>query len=83
MHKVSGSFVLTYNMNQIPDKIIVYNGNSQNLSDDKVIYKSVKPEQFVHRKTLSFNSPDSLITVQIQGGDTTLTQWDFTVGCPK
>ena len=83
MHRVSGTFVLTYNMNRIPDDIIVYNGSSSNISTDKIIYKSNKPEQYIHRKNITFNSKDSLITIEIQGGDTTLTQWDFTVACPK
>ncbi|MEA3452269.1 MAG: hypothetical protein U9Q83_10260 [Bacteroidota bacterium] len=83
MHRISGTFVLTYNMNRIPDDIIVYNGSLSNISADRIIYKSNKPEQFIHRRNISFNSEDSLITVEIQGGDTTLTQWDFTVACPK
>ncbi len=83
MHKTTGSFLLTYNMNTIPDNIIVYNGKATDISTDKIIYKSTKPEQFIHKRFLKFNSPDSLITVEIRGGDTTRTEWDFTVGCPK
>jgi len=83
MHQISGNFLLTYNMNKIPDDIIVYNGPSSNISPDKIIYKSIKPEQYIHRKYLKFDSPDSLITIEIRGGDTTRTEWDFTVACPK
>jgi hypothetical protein len=83
MHKTKGGFLLTYNMNRIPDMIFVYTGDAEHISEDKIIYQSKKPEQFIHKRWLNFNSPDSLITVRIQGGDTTLTQWDFTVGCAK
>ncbi len=79
----SGQFKLRYNMNTIPDKIIVYNGSSANISKDKIIWQSPGPEKNIHTKWLTFNSPDSLVTVEIQGGDTLLTQWDFTVFCPK
>ncbi len=79
----SGQFKLRYNMNTIPDKIIVYNGSSSNISKDKIIWQSPSPEKNIHTQWLKFNSPDSLVTVEIQGGDTLLTQWDFTVFCPK
>lgn len=81
MHTTSGSFLLRYNMNSIPDEIIVYKG-SKNIPDN-LIWQSPGPEKYIHSKWIPFESPDSLITVEVKGGDTTLTQWDFTVNCPK
>jgi len=81
MHTNKGTFLLRYNMNTIPDRIIVYKGN--NNSANKIIWQAPKPEQNIHSVKIPFNSPDSLITVEIKGGDTTFTQWDFTVNCPK
>lgn len=80
--KPSGQFKLMYNMFDIPDKIIVYKGSAENISSDKIIWKSPDFERKLHNVYVNFDSPDSLITVEIQGGDTTRTEWYFKVYCP-
>lgn len=80
----SGSITIGYDMFDIPDEIIVYNGRSTEISDDKIIYKSKGLVKGPFKKaTFKFNDPDGLITVRINGGDNSKTQWYFKVYCPS
>lgn len=78
-----GIIGVTYNMYDIPDKLIVYNGPSSMISTQKIIWQSSTMQKNYHAINVNFNSPDSLITVEIQGGDTVKTEWYFKVWCEK
>jgi len=82
MKKASGKFLLLYDMFDIADKIIVYKGDAAHISADKIIWQSNGFERKLHKIYVTFDSPDSLLTVEIQGGDTTRTEWYFKVNCP-
>lgn len=81
MKKTSGQFKLFYNMFDIADKIIVYKGHASDISNDKIIWQAPDFESRYHTVFVNFDA-DSLITVEIQGGDTTRTEWYFIVNCP-
>lgn len=82
LKKTQGKFKLLYDMFSIADKIIVYKGFAQNISSDKIIWQSPEYQKGLHSLYVDFEAPDSLITVEIKGGDTTRTEWYFTVYCP-
>ncbi|MBN2892189.1 MAG: carboxypeptidase regulatory-like domain-containing protein [Bacteroidales bacterium] len=82
MKKDKGTFKLFYNMFDIADKIIVYKGHASNISTDNIIWQSPNFENKSHTVYVNFESLDSLVTVEIQGGDTTRTEWYFKVNCP-
>ncbi len=82
MKKSKGKFKLLYDMFDIADKIIVYKGKATDISDDNIIWQSKGFEKKLHTRYIDLQA-DSLITVEIQGGDTTKTQWYFKVYCPK
>ncbi len=83
MKKSKGQFKLLYDMFNIPDKIIVYQGPASKKSKDKIIWQSPDFESRLHTVYVNFESADSLITVEIVGGDTTKTEWYFRPNCPN
>ena len=83
LKKPKGSFKLLYDMFNIADKIIVYKGSASDISPDRIIWQSPGFEKRLHSLYVNFETVDSLITVEIQGGDTTRTEWYFTVYCPN
>jgi len=76
-----GAVGISYDMYQIADKIIVYNGPIWEINPSKIIWESPKFQSNYHAVNLNYNSLDSLITVEIKGGDTTKTEWYFKVWC--
>ncbi|MBR4265647.1 MAG: carboxypeptidase regulatory-like domain-containing protein [Bacteroidales bacterium] len=82
--KTKGSVSIGYDMFEIPDELIIYNGKASEISDDKIIYRT---KGFVKGpfKRASFNvdAPDNYITVRINGGDNNRTEWYFRVYCAK
>ena len=80
--KSSGRLKIFYQMNSIADELIVYSGKASEISKDKIIWKTDGYVKFYKTVNFNFNTPDSLITIQINGGDETKTQWDFKVYCP-
>lgn len=81
LKKTKGQFKLLYDMFDIPDKIIVYKGRATNINQDKIIWQSAGFQKRLHKVFVKFDA-DSLVTVEIQGGDTTRTEWYFKVYCP-
>jgi len=83
MSEPKGKFVIGYDTFSIPDEIIVYNGPASEISDDKIIFKTngfVKgPYKYAY---INFDTPDGLITVRVNGGDDSQTQWYVIVKCP-
>ncbi|MBQ4407130.1 MAG: carboxypeptidase regulatory-like domain-containing protein [Bacteroidales bacterium] len=67
----------------IGDEMIVYKGKASEISEDKVIFRT---DGFIKTnwKTFVFDydTPDGIITVRINGGDNSKTQWYFKVFCP-
>ncbi len=81
--KASGKLTIIFDMFEIPDEIIVYNGKIDDIAADKVIWRSKGYVKRLHQNVFfDFNSPDSIITVQINGGDEKKTEWYFRVLCP-
>ena len=68
----------------IGDEMIVYKGKASEVSDDKIIFRT---DGFIKTnwKTFVFDydTPDGIITVRINGGDNSKTQWYFKVFCPQ
>lgn len=82
--KTSGTVTIGFDTFDIPDELIVYNGKSGEISDAKIIYRT---DGFVKgpfkKASFKFDSPDGLITVRVNGGDNSKTQWYFKVYCPS
>ena len=72
---------VSYDMYQIADKIIIYNGPVWSINQSKIIWESPKFQSSYHAININYESLDSLITVEIKGGDTTKTEWYFKVWC--
>ena len=78
-----GKATIGFDMFNIPDELIVYTGRASQISEDKVIYRTDGFIKGPFRKiTFDYDTPDGLITVRINGGDNTSTQWYFKVYCP-
>lgn len=83
LSKNSGKLTLYYNMYTEKDELIVYSGPASKAASDKIIYKT---DGFVGGKKMvsfSFDTPDGLITVRVNGGNDSTTAWDVKVNCPK
>lgn len=72
---------ISYDMYQIADRIIIYNGPVWTINTSKIIWESPKFQSNYHAININYESVDSLITVEIKGGDTTRTEWYFKVWC--
>ena len=83
MKQSSGRFKIMFNMFDIADKLIIYNGPAGQISNNKIIWQTPDYVRQLHNEYIDFDSPDSLITVEIKGGDTTRTEWYFKVYCPQ
>jgi len=81
VNKASGKVRIIFDTFTIPDEVIVYNGKSSEITDDKIVWKSKGFVKRLHRENFIINSPDSLITIQINGGDEERTEWYFKVYC--
>jgi len=79
--KSTGTVRIIYDTFSIPDEVIVYNGKSSEITDDKIVWRSKGFVKKLHRESFTINSPDSLITIQINGGDEERTEWYFKVYC--
>ncbi|MBQ1696484.1 MAG: carboxypeptidase regulatory-like domain-containing protein [Bacteroidales bacterium] len=78
-----GKVTIGFDTFNIPDELIVYTGRASQISDDKIIYRTDGFVKGPFRKvTLDYDTPDGIITVRINGGDNTSTQWYFKVYCP-
>ncbi|OQY00998.1 MAG: hypothetical protein B6I20_08145 [Bacteroidetes bacterium 4572_117] len=82
MKMEKGRFKLFFNMFNLPDQIDIYNGALHNISKEKLIYSSNKKIKGLKNTHVIFNSPDSLITVQVTGSDNK-TSWLYKVFCPR
>lgn len=83
MKKTAGRFKLMFNMFDIADKLVIYSGPAGEISEDKIIWQTNDYVRQLHTEYINFQSIDSLITVEIKGGDTTRTEWYFKVYCPQ
>lgn len=83
MKQPSGRFKLLFDMFSIADKLIIYKGPANQISEDKIIWQTQGFVSRLHTEYIDFESIDSLITVEIKGGDTTQTEWYFRVSCPQ
>ena len=82
--KTSGTVTIGFDTFDIPDELIVYNGKSGEISDDKIIYRTNGFVKGPFKKaSFKFDSPNGLITVRVNGGDNSKTQWYFKVYCPS
>jgi hypothetical protein len=80
----SGKLTIGYDMFNIPDELIVYSGKASEISDSKIIFRTNGLVKGPFKKsTFDFNSPDGLVTVRINGGDNSRTEWYFKVYCPS
>lgn len=80
--KSKGRLRILFDMFNIADKLIVYSGKSTEISEDKIIWQTKGFVSNLHRKSFPFETKDSLITVEIKGGDENKTEWYFRVYCP-
>lgn len=80
--KTKGTVQLGFDTFSIPDEVIVYNGKASEISDDKIIYKSNGLVKGPFKKvSFDVDSPEGYITVRINGGDDSKTEWYFKVYC--
>ena len=76
-----GKVKIYYQMNDVPDQMVIYKGRASQISDKKIIYDT-KFVKFSKMITIPFDTEDGLITVKINGGDDSKTQWYVKVNCP-
>ena len=76
-----GKVKIYYQMNDVPDQMVIYKGRASQISDKKIIYDT-KFVKFSKMITIPFDTDDGLITVKINGGDDSKTQWYVKVNCP-
>ncbi len=81
VNKTSGTVRIIFDTFSIADEVIIYNGKSSEINDNKIAWKSKGYVRSRHRENFQINSPDSLITIQINGGDEKRTEWYFKVYC--
>ncbi len=77
-----GGFNVYYNMYQIPDAIQIYIGKPSQMKPDKMLWSTNGPVKWQKSEYISFESPDSLITVKVTGTDNK-TKWVYKIFCPK
>jgi hypothetical protein len=77
-----GGFNVYYNMYQIPDAIQIFVGKPSQMSSDKMLWSTNGPVKWQKSEYISFESPDSLITVKVTGTDNK-TKWIYKIFCPK
>ena len=82
MNMDKGRFKLFYNMFSLPDEIEIHNGDIYSISEKTLLYSSEKEVNGIKSFYLNFNSPDSLITIKVEGSDNT-TKWLYKVFCPR
>lgn len=80
--KAKGTLKILYDMFDIPDEMIVYSGPASKIDDSKIIYKTGKVKGPYKTAKFAYDTPDGIITVRINGGDNSKTQWYFKVYCP-
>ncbi|MBP5504334.1 MAG: hypothetical protein J6Y24_16290 [Bacteroidales bacterium] len=81
LKKKKGKVKIYYQMNDVPDQMVIYKGRASQISDSKIIYDT-KFVKFSKMITIPFDTEDGLITVKINGGDDSKTQWYVKVNCP-
>lgn len=81
VNRSKGTVRMIFDTFSIADEVIVYNGKSSEIDDSKIVWKSNGYVKRLHRENFVIDSPDSLITIQINGGDETRTEWYFKVYC--
>lgn len=81
LKKKKGKVKIYYQMNDVPDQMVIYKGRASQISDSKIIYDT-KFVKFSKMITIPFDTDDGLITVKINGGDDSKTQWYVKVNCP-
>ncbi|MBO4771656.1 MAG: carboxypeptidase regulatory-like domain-containing protein [Bacteroidales bacterium] len=78
--KVTIGFATFY----IGDEMIVYKGKASEISDDKILFRTDGYIKTNYKTfTFDYDTPDGIITVRINGGDNSKTQWYFKVFCPQ
>lgn len=81
--KKKGILTLGFATWDIPDEVIVYKGKASDISEDKIIWKSKGFVKGGYRKvSFSYKTTDGIITVRVNGGDDSKTEWYFKVYCP-
>jgi hypothetical protein len=77
-----GGFNVYYNMYQIPDAMQIFVGKPSQMSPDKMLWSTNGPVQWQKSVYVTYESPDSLITVKVTGTDNKTT-WIYKIFCPK
>ncbi|MCQ2973799.1 MAG: hypothetical protein MJ211_03195 [Bacteroidales bacterium] len=82
LKKKKGKVYIYYQMNDVPDQMIVYKGRASEIDNSKIIFDTKGFVKFSKKVSFNFQTDDGLITVKINGGDENKTQWYFKVFCP-
>lgn len=77
-----GKFQVHYKMNTVPDELIVYTGCASEISPDKIIFSTPGKVSGKGSVVINYDTPDGIITVRVNGGNETTTQWEIKVLCP-
>ncbi len=82
MKMEKGRFKLFFNMFDLPDKLIIYNGSADKRSPENIIWQTKGAVRNINNLYIEFNSPDSLITVETVGLQDK-TEWIYKIFCPR
>jgi len=82
MDMSKGRFKVWYNLYNTPDKVEVYNGKINNISEKSLIFSTNSYLTGIYNTAIEFNSPDSVITVKISS-NSKMVNWLYKVYCGK
>ncbi len=82
MNMPKGKFNLWYNLFDLPDKVEVYNGKVNAVSEKNLIFSNKAFLTGIYNQSINFDSPDSTITVKMTG-NSGKTSWVYKVFCAK
>lgn len=76
-----GKLKIKYNMNSLPDELIIYKGKASQICDENKIFSTgfVKGAKII---TVDYDTPDGIIAIRINGGDESTTEWEVHPYCP-
>ncbi|MCB0738357.1 MAG: hypothetical protein KDC92_12645, partial [Bacteroidetes bacterium] len=81
--KESGTFYVSYNMNDAPDEMIIYSGPKERISSSKILYQTHGYVSGRNRIMINFKDIDTGIITVIMNGPSSGTKWEYQIECPE
>lgn len=82
MNISKGQFKIWYNLFDLPDKVEIYNGKANSISEKNLIFSNKDYLTGISNPTVEFNSQDSIVTVKMTG-KSGKTSWVYKIFCAK